>query len=138
MVSLYLFYRSSVSTPVNMSLSERIGIFLSSFSSGEYATNQCKFGDSSCVPCQDKLPSCKGLPDGINPVPGKLWTDLYIQCLKNRTLVVEHCKVGIFDPTVKKCIENVDPSEYLPSYHSKLIHVVLLGNRNGFESASKS
>ncbi|XP_052252894.1 uncharacterized protein LOC127859481 isoform X5 [Dreissena polymorpha] len=77
----------------------------------EYTQNQCSLGDLSCVPCPQRLPSCRGLPDGINGAPGHLWTDMYIQCLQNRTMVVQHCRHGFFNPLQKQCVENVDPNQ---------------------------
>ncbi|WAR05418.1 hypothetical protein MAR_020787 [Mya arenaria] len=77
----------------------------------EYTQNQCKTADLACVPCSQRFPSCKGLPDGINGAPGHMWTDMYIQCQKNRTIAVQHCRQGFFNPFKKQCVENVDPSQ---------------------------
>jgi len=78
---------------------------------GEYKQNLCKGGDPSCVPCPQRLPSCRGLPDGINGATGQLWTDMYVQCLDNRTMGVQHCRQGIFDPNNKQCVKDIDPSK---------------------------
>ncbi|KAL4228860.1 hypothetical protein ACF0H5_011900 [Mactra antiquata] len=77
----------------------------------DYKQNQCNQVNMTCIPCDQRLASCKGLPDGINPVPNKLWTNNYIQCLKNRTLIQDQCKLGIFDPILRRCTKYIDPSK---------------------------
>ena len=62
--------------------------------------------DVTCIPCLDRLPSCKGLPDGDNAVPGKYWAENYLHCYMNRTLGVQKCDFGFyFHPYKKRCLE---------------------------------
>lgn len=83
--------------------------FLSiSYVSGEYEQNLCKPNDVNCIPCNSRLPSCVGLPDGVNYYPGKLWTDSYVKCFRNRTISVEKCPSGYFHPRKHLCVKTVD------------------------------
>lgn len=72
---------------------------------GEYTQNLCNHGDSTCQPCPNRLPSCRGVPDGDHIFPNKLWEPDYITCFKNRTIAVNRCPVGqIFHPVQHKCL----------------------------------
>ncbi|XP_062614311.1 uncharacterized protein LOC134276045 [Saccostrea cucullata] len=71
----------------------------------QYLQNQCSVGDSNCIPCPARLPSCLTLPDGVNPYPGKQHSTNYILCDRNRTLSVETCPFGYFDTASKRCIK---------------------------------
>lgn len=79
---------------------------------GEYEQNLCKPGDTKCIPCSSRLPSCVGLPDGVNYFPGKLWTDSFIRCYRNRTVSVEKCSEGYFHPRKHLCVKTVDRGGY--------------------------
>lgn len=64
----------------------------------------------NCKKCPERLPSCRGLPDGDQPASGYLWTDRFVTCVQNRTLAVNKCKTGaIFDPTQLNCVEQILP-----------------------------
>ena len=76
------------------------------FSLGEYLQNLCTGTDPNCEQCVDRLPSCRELPDGKNPISTKLWTPSYLMCHKNRTLSVDKCTVGVFDPYKKQCVNS--------------------------------
>ena len=71
---------------------------------GEYQQNSCSFGDVTCIPCKERLPSCHGLSDGNHPIPWSFWSQDYITCYWNRTISVGHCEKGIFDPNRRVCI----------------------------------
>ncbi|VDI54945.1 Hypothetical predicted protein, partial [Mytilus galloprovincialis] len=81
----------------------------------EYEQNLCKPNDANCKPCSSRLPSCVGLPDGVNYFPGKLWTDSYIRCFRNRTISVEKCPDGYFHPRQHLCVKTVD-RDTVPEY----------------------
>lgn len=75
---------------------------------GEYEANICDPKNSSCLPCPARLPSCKGLPDGMNSLSNKQWTATFIVCVQNRTLDINKCKTGYFNPRTRKCMEHVE------------------------------
>jgi len=72
---------------------------------GEYLQNHCRGDDPYCEPCVDRLPSCIGFSDGDNPIMLLLWTQAFMKCLDNRTLGVESCQEGIFNPYLRECVE---------------------------------
>ena len=64
--------------------------------------------------CPERLPSCRGLPDGDQPVRNDLWSDRYVTCLINRTMAVNKCPKGaIFDPTLLQCRNTVPQRKFL-------------------------
>lgn len=76
--------------------------------SGEYSQNLCRPGDSTCVPCNTRLPSCVGLPDGHVAVPGREYSDTYLDCKQNRTLSVNKCPSGFFDAGLHMCVTKIN------------------------------
>jgi hypothetical protein len=63
----------------------------------------------SSVPCPERLPSCIGLPDSRNALPGKKWMSDYVMCYRNRTLMVYHCDRGYyFNPYRRTCVKVID------------------------------
>lgn len=75
---------------------------------GEYDQNLCPRTSLNCIVCPKRLPSCRGLSDGIQPVPSEMWGDRYLTCLQNRTLAVTKCpRSSVFDPVLLQCRENV-------------------------------
>lgn len=74
---------------------------LSFISEGEYVANQCH--GSGCVPCEQRFVSCLGKTDGQHVLPGKENTPTYARCHRNRTMAVEECGGGIFDPVTRQC-----------------------------------
>ncbi|XP_062614315.1 uncharacterized protein LOC134276051 isoform X2 [Saccostrea cucullata] len=72
----------------------------------EYQQNLCTGKGKNCKPCKERLPSCIGLPNGLNPVMEFLWEKNYIVCKDNRTLNVKTCSEGVFDPYNRKCMNN--------------------------------
>ncbi|XP_071175832.1 uncharacterized protein [Mytilus edulis] len=90
----------------------------------EYEQNLCKPNDANCKPCSSRLPSCVGLPDGVNYFPGKLWTDSYIRCFRNRTISVEKCPDGYFHPRQHLCVKTVDRVD-IPDYCQSHLDAVL-------------
>lgn len=76
---------------------------------GDYLQNHCEQNSANCVPCEDRLPSCINLPDNNNPYPGKLDSEYYIKCYRNRTVSVEACQVSKYNPATRQCSENVSP-----------------------------
>nr|XP_022335507.1 uncharacterized protein LOC111132108 [Crassostrea virginica] len=69
----------------------------------DYLKNRCKPGNVSCVPCAERWPSCVGRENGNNTIPGRDMTDSYVICLEGRTVSLEQCPVGFFDPVQRKC-----------------------------------
>ena len=79
------------------------------FISGEYDQNICSPGNSSCVPCKERLPSCIGKPDGAHAFTGLEWTDNYITCFKNRTVGIDKCPTAsYFDPRNNGCVSKLN------------------------------
>ena len=76
---------------------------------GEYEQNLCTKGDRTCAPCPERLPSCRGLPDGPQPDSTHLWVDQYVTCFANRTMAVKTCNHGYFHPRQHQCRSQVDP-----------------------------
>lgn len=84
-------------------------MFYAFISQGDYEQNLCKPTDGpECLRCGERLFSCVGLPDGDNAIEGKFWEPVYIVCFKNRTLLTEECKNGVFDPVKRKCVMKTD------------------------------
>ena len=82
------------------------------FISGEYDQNICFPGNSSCAPCQERLPSCIGNPDGAHAFTGLEWTDNYITCYKNRTVGIDKCPTSsYFDPRNNGCVSKLNVGE---------------------------
>lgn len=80
---------------------------------GQYSQYRvtCSPSDPFCVPCQDKLPSCVGLPDGDHPFPSRLWKPDYITCYQNRTILpTKKCPKGYFHPLYENCTEEINSS----------------------------
>ena len=81
--------------------------------SGEYEENKCSQGDQACKPCPERLPSCRGIPDGDRPFLMALWTSKYVTCLRNRTMAVRNCPPGsVFNPVTLQCMDAVDKSKF--------------------------
>lgn len=75
------------------------------FLTGQYNQNLCKINSPSCIPCPERLPSCLGIPDGLQVHPQRLWTAWYIVCDRNRTIEINKCQHGqIFDPQRRQCV----------------------------------
>lgn len=101
-------YQIALVEPRNCNLCDSLSI------SGEYDQNRCNLTDTSCRPCPERLPSCRGLPDGDQPANGFLWTDRFVTCVQNRTLAVSRCNPGaIFDPTQLNCVEQIPKCMFL-------------------------
>ncbi|KAK3583072.1 hypothetical protein CHS0354_004017 [Potamilus streckersoni] len=80
-----------------------------------YDQNLCSQGNKSCTPCPDRHADCRGLPNGVNPYPGKLWTAGYIECFLNRTMNQSICNIGYFNPVKHQCVEDIESST-IPDY----------------------
>jgi hypothetical protein len=79
---------------------------------GEYQQNLCQAANKSCDPCPERLPSCIGKSDGLNPFPTKMWQADYIKCYKNRTMEVTKCPTGkYFNPRLNQCMKIVQPGQ---------------------------
>ena len=76
---------------------------------GEYDHNKCVPSDSTCVSCESRLPDCKGLPDGDNGIKAMLWSLNYVKCDTGRTIEVQRCNSGVFDPNIRQCSSSIDP-----------------------------
>lgn len=83
------------------------------FLSGDYMQNQCAYrpNDLNCKRCEDRLPSCVGLPDGNNTFPGQELTPRYVTCMNNRTIKVNQCVRGYFNPSRLACMNRLRPGK---------------------------
>lgn len=79
---------------------------------GEYEQNLCSPTNQSCVPCRERLPSCRCLPDGPNPYPHGSWTARYVTCHDNRTVAMTTCARGYFNPRTGSCREVIEPGKF--------------------------
>ena len=71
--------------------------------------NSCPLdGDIGCVPCEERQPSCVGLADRYNAIPGKEYTAFYVDCYLNRTMTVKKCDTGFFDPDLRMCLQEIN------------------------------
>nr|KAG5711278.1 hypothetical protein BaRGS_005975 [Batillaria attramentaria] len=74
----------------------------------DYVANQCQ-GRAHCVPCSVRFPSCRDLPDGLNPWVGREYSPYYVLCEKQRPLYHGQCDnshgTQIFDPEKRVCDE---------------------------------
>ena len=66
----------------------------------------------SCVPCDERWPSCVGRENGNNTIPGRDMTDSYVICLEGRTVSLEQCPVGFFDSVQRKCRTKIGAGIY--------------------------
>lgn len=49
---------------------------------GDYRANWCQ--SAHCAPCKDRMPSCVGKQNGLNPWPQREWTQFYMDCQDER------------------------------------------------------
>ncbi|ESO96183.1 hypothetical protein LOTGIDRAFT_231869 [Lottia gigantea] len=70
----------------------------------EYAQNRrCPPGASTCQPCEQRIPSCVGVPNKEQPYPGRPPSPLFVVCDSGRTSAVMQCLKNIFNPTERRC-----------------------------------
>ena len=71
----------------------------------EYSTLSNCGSKGKCEPeaCERRYPSCKQLPDGHHPHPGKILTEHFIACYHGRTIGLHNCVDSLFDPVSKEC-----------------------------------
>lgn len=70
----------------------------------EYLQNQaCPTGSNTCLPCEQRIPSCAGLQNGNNSFVGR--DNFYVVCQDERTIFVRECVGGTFDPLSRACKE---------------------------------
>ena len=63
---------------------------------GEYYKNRCDPTKPGCIPCPNRIPSCKNLPDGQQKIANFYDGNNYlVQCLTNRTMSYDVCKTGM-------------------------------------------
>ncbi|XP_071165551.1 uncharacterized protein [Mytilus edulis] len=74
----------------------------------DYLQNHCPPNVTNCVPCEDRLPTCKSLNDGNNAYPGRPVSEYYINCFSNRTVSVEACQVSLYDPVRRRCSSKIN------------------------------
>ncbi|XP_069142060.1 uncharacterized protein [Argopecten irradians] len=76
----------------------------------EYDVNRCD-ESADCPPCYVRFPSCKGLPEGLNPWKGKEWTPHFTVCKKERVVYSGTCtptdsgQQRMFNPDERTCVE---------------------------------
>ncbi|XP_059153146.1 uncharacterized protein LOC131938928 [Physella acuta] len=75
----------------------------------DYVVNRCL--SAHCQPCSSRMPSCVGLPDGLNVNPDRLWTPYFIRCEDERLVGTGSCPkhsptagTGFFSPLTKSCV----------------------------------
>ncbi|XP_041349873.1 peritrophin-1-like [Gigantopelta aegis] len=75
----------------------------------DYDAYQCR--SAHCIPCNVRYPSCKGLPDGLNPWVGREVSPYFVVCNNNRTVYQGQCHQDnsyyLFDAVKKTCVELV-------------------------------
>lgn len=73
----------------------------------EYEANKCR--RAHCIPCMVRFPSCKGLPDGMNPWVGREYSPYYVLCQDERAIYHGRCDGSkgpqLFDPEKRMCVE---------------------------------
>ncbi|WAR27974.1 hypothetical protein MAR_013678 [Mya arenaria] len=68
----------------------------------EYIQNQaCPGGAATCLPCEQRIPSCLGLENGNNSFPGR--DNFHVVCQDQRTMFVRECVGETFDPLTRAC-----------------------------------
>ncbi|KAJ8316010.1 hypothetical protein KUTeg_006024 [Tegillarca granosa] len=99
----------------------------------EYDQNICNGSDPNCLPCPKRLPSCRGLSDGDEPVKGEYWTSRYVTCLLNRTMAVRNCPHGAnCTPCPKRlpsCVGHPDGNNAFPNRLWKSDYIKCYMNR---------
>lgn len=80
---------------------------------GEYIVNRepSLSLQRSTVPCPDRLPSCIGLSDGKHEFPSRRWWADYIVCYHNRTVEINKCANGYFNPYLRICVRWISLSK---------------------------
>lgn len=82
---------------------------------GDYSLTQCVGPD--CPPCDSQQQGCEGQPDGPTAYPGRLLTEYYLVCARNKTTSIKTCRDDqLFDPIQGQCTKDLDPSKSL-LYH---------------------
>ena len=87
------------------------GSFIKVIISGQYYQTRCRKGDPQCTPCEERLPSCIGMPDGANGFPSRRNSEYYVKCFMNRTVAVEVCQVSLFDEATRACSNKINPGK---------------------------
>lgn len=71
----------------------------------DYVANQCR--SAHCIPCNVRFPSCRGLPNGLNPWVGREYSPYFVLCEKQRSLYHGECPTAqgtqLFDPVNRVC-----------------------------------
>ncbi|CAC5418312.1 unnamed protein product [Mytilus coruscus] len=81
----------------------------SSYTKGEYSENHCT--KSHCFPCSIRFPSCRGLPDGLNPWNGREGSPYFAICKSQRVVLQGKCSYEensdeqIFDSRLRVCVK---------------------------------
>ena len=85
---------------------------------GEYEQNICSKANASCIPCDRRFPSCRGLQDGNQPIKGGVWAPRYVVCRSNRTINVLNCPPGmVFNPNIFVCVHRKPQSTLYRSFN---------------------
>ena len=102
-------------------------MYVLSTSPGQYLQNICDPRTPGCVPCHQKYPTCKGLPDGDNLYPGREMTEDYIVCQSGRTVAALQCANGVFYPDRRECNVILDEGTFclgcLSNIYCKHLHI---------------
>lgn len=95
---------------------------------GEYIVNREPSSSlqRSTVPCPERLPSCIGLPDGKQEFPNRRWWADYIVCYHNRTLEINKCADGYFNPYLRICVRWIPLSKLFFSFVPALMSLKFL------------
>lgn len=90
-----------------------INLIFFSACTGEYIVNRepSLSLQRSTVPCPDRLPSCIGLSDGKHEFPSRRWWADYIVCYHNRTVEINKCANGYFNPYLRICVRWISLSK---------------------------
>lgn len=74
----------------------------------DYVANTCWRG-THCIPCNVRYPSCRGMPNGLNPWVGREPSPYFVLCRQERTLSQGQCANSkgpqLFDAVKRICVK---------------------------------
>jgi len=77
------------------------------FTSGDYLQNRCNPTKLNCRPCRERYASCARLSDGLHPYPNRTMSPDFLVCHRRRSVSVDTCLSGLFDPGARLCTRDI-------------------------------